>query len=75
MSGEPAITLDCFLKDGSRAKAELTHHTLPEAREVAKWVLQAGNGMYTEVKVCIEGVPTETIQNSELNSKADLPNS
>ena len=60
----PTITLHCVLKNGRRETTKLTHHTLPVAREVAKWVLQAGNGLYTEVDVCTEDGQTETIRST-----------
>ena len=64
MYNEPTITLHCRLKNGRRETAQLTHHTLPVAREVAKWVLQAGNGLYTEVDLCTEDGNSETIRST-----------
>jgi chemotaxis family two-component system response regulator Rcp1 len=64
MTNEPVITLHCILQNGRRETTELTHHTLPVAREVAKWVLQAGNGLYTEVNLCTEDGSSETIRST-----------
>jgi hypothetical protein len=36
---------------------------MAEAREAAKGVLHAGNGLYTEVQICAEDGTIETIQN------------
>jgi chemotaxis family two-component system response regulator Rcp1 len=64
MTNEPTITLHCISKNGRRDTTKLTHHTLPVAREVAKWVLQAGNGLYTEIDVCTEDGKSETIRST-----------
>lgn len=61
---EPTITLHYVQKDGRRERTKLTHHTIAEARKVAKAVLHAGNGLYTEVDICAEDGTVETIQNS-----------
>ena len=73
MDNKPTITLDCVLKNGRRETTKLTHHTLPVAREVAKWVLQAGNGLYTEVDVCTEDGRVETIQSTAPAPSAPAP--
>ena len=64
MNNEPTITLHCISKNGRRDTTKLTHHTLPVAREVAKWVLQAGNGRYSEIDVCTEDGKSETIRST-----------
>jgi hypothetical protein len=63
MGNEPIITLQCVRKSGRRERTRLPHHTLSEARELAKWVLHIGNDLYTEVDICIEDRTIETIQN------------
>jgi hypothetical protein len=63
MDAQPTITLHCIQKDGRRERTKLTHHTIDEARKVAKAMLHAGNGLYTEVDVCPEDGTVETIQN------------
>ncbi len=45
-------------------QAKLEHQTLADARELAIWVLQAGNGLYTEVDICSEDGTIETIPNA-----------
>jgi two-component system, chemotaxis family, response regulator Rcp1 len=64
MDNQPTITLHYVRKDGRRERTKLAHHTLSEAREVAKWVLHVGNGLYTEVDICPEDGHIETIQNA-----------
>ena len=63
MDNEPIMTLQCVTKDGEREPAKLAHQTLAEARDLAQWVLHAGNGLYTEVEICDEAGIIETIQN------------
>jgi hypothetical protein len=63
MDNEPTITLHYVQKDGRRERTKLTHHTMAEARQVAKAVLHVGNGVYTEVDICSEDGTIETIQN------------
>jgi hypothetical protein len=54
MDNRPTIiTLHYVQKDGRRA------------RKVAKAMLHVGNGLYTEVHICIEDGTIETIQNIE----------
>ena len=62
MDAEPTITLHYVQKDGRRERTKLTHHTMAEAREVAKAMLHVGNGLYTEVRICTEDGTIETIQ-------------
>jgi hypothetical protein len=38
-------------------------HPLSDARELAKWVLHIGNGLYTEIDICTEDGYVEQIQN------------
>jgi CheY-like chemotaxis protein len=64
MDHQPAITLHYVRKDGRRERTKLAQHTLSEAREVAKWVLHVGNGLYTEVDICPEDGRIERIQNT-----------
>jgi len=52
MDTEPTITLHYVRKDGKRERTKFAHHTLSEARELAQWVLNVGNGFYTEVDIC-----------------------
>ena len=69
MDTEPTITLQYVRKDGRRERTKLDHHTISDAREVAKWVLHVGNGFYTEVEICTEDGPIETIQNPAVPSE------
>ena len=69
MDNQPAITLHCVRKDGRRESTRLAHHTLADARELAKWVLHVGNGLYTEVDICTETGTIETIQNPAVPSE------
>lgn len=73
MDNPVAITLDCVRKNGRRESTHLTHLTLPVAREAAKWILQAGNGLYTEVDICTEDGPIETIYNTVVPAPAGTP--
>ena len=68
MDNQPTITLHYIQKDGKRERTTLTHHTTFEAREIAKWVLHVGNGLYTEVDICTEDGTIETIQNPAVAS-------
>ena len=52
MDTEPTITLHYVQKDGRRERTKLTHHSMAEARKVAKAVLHAAHGFYTEVDIC-----------------------
>jgi hypothetical protein len=63
MDHRPTITLQYVQKDGKRERTKLTHHTLAEARQVAKAVLHVGNGLYTEVDICAEDGTIERIEN------------
>ena len=63
MDNEPTLTLHCVRKNGRRESTQLTHHTLPEARELANWLLHAWNGPYTKVDICTADGTIETIQN------------
>lgn len=60
---EPVITLLCIRKSGRRERTKLPHYTLSEARELAKWVLNAGADVYVAVAICTEEGTIETIQN------------
>jgi hypothetical protein len=63
MDTEPTITLHYVQKDGRRERTKLTHHTMDEARKVAKAVLHIGKGLYTEVDICHDDGSIERIQN------------
>jgi two-component system, chemotaxis family, response regulator Rcp1 len=73
MHNVPGITLACLQKTGQRDTTTLTHHTLPRAREVAKWVLQAGNGRYTEIDILTENGHVETLHDTVLPAPGDTP--
>jgi hypothetical protein len=64
MENQSAITLHCITKDGKRERTKLAQKSLADARDLAQWVLHAGNGFYTEVTICTEEGIIETIQNS-----------
>jgi hypothetical protein len=66
MHNEPTITLHYVRKNGRRERTKLTHHTMAEARKVAKAMLHAGNDLCTEVDICSEDGAIETIQNPAL---------
>ena len=61
MDNGPAITLHCVRKNGRPEITELTHHTVAEARDLAKWLLKAGQGLYTEIDICTEDGQIERI--------------
>jgi hypothetical protein len=63
MDDRPTITLHYVQENGRRERTRLTHHNMAEARKVAKAVLHAGNGLYSEVDICSEDGTIETIQN------------
>ena len=69
MDNRPTITLHYVQKDGRRERTRLTHHTMAEARQVAKAVLHIGHGLYTEVDICPEDGTVETIQNPTIASE------
>lgn len=62
MDNEPTITLHYLQKDGRRERTNLYNHTLDEARKVAKAMLHAGNGRYTEVDICADDGTIERVQ-------------
>jgi hypothetical protein len=68
MDAEQTITLHYIRKDGRRERTELSHHTMDEARKVAKAVLHVANALYTEVDLCSEDGPIETIQNPAMSN-------
>jgi hypothetical protein len=68
MDTEPTITLHYVQKDGRRERTKLTHHSMDEARKVAKAMLHLGNGLYTAVDICAEDGTIETIQNPKVLS-------
>jgi hypothetical protein len=63
MDDRPTITLHYVQKNGRRERTRLTHHNMAKARKVAKAVLHAGNGLYSEVDICSGDGTIETIQN------------
>jgi hypothetical protein len=63
LGNQPTITLHYVRKDGERERTELDHHTISQARELAKWVLHVENGFYTEVDICNADGTIERIQN------------
>jgi hypothetical protein len=63
MDDQPTMTLHYVQKDGRRERTKLTNHTMAEARKVAKAMLHAGHGLYTEVNISSEDGTIETIQN------------
>ena len=69
---EPTITLQYVRKDGRRERTELTPHTMPEARKVAKAVLHVAHGRYTEMDICTENGTVERIQNPAVHG-AEVP--
>jgi hypothetical protein len=62
MDQEPTVTLHYVQKDGRCERTKLTHHSMDEARKVAKAVLHAAHGLYTEVDICNEDGMVETIR-------------
>jgi two-component system, chemotaxis family, response regulator Rcp1 len=73
MDNASAITLTCVQKTGQRDTTTLTHHTLPVAREVAKWVLQAAKGRYTEIDIVTESGHVETLHDTVVPAPGDTP--
>ena len=69
MDDRPTITLHYVQKDGRRERTKLNHHTLAEARQIAKAMLHVGNGLYTEVDICSEDGTIETIQHPAVPSE------
>ncbi len=64
MDRGPTITLHCVRKNGRPEITELTHQTLGEARELARKVLKASKGLYTEIDICTESGPIEKIRDT-----------
>jgi len=64
IDNQPSLALHCVRKDGRREITKLSHHTLSEARDLAKWVLNVGNGHYREVDISTEDGIVEMIQNA-----------
>ena len=58
-----SIILHCVRKDGRRETTELSGHTMTDARELAKWVLNHWNGVYAEVDICADDGTVETVRN------------
>lgn len=55
MNEGPTITLHYLQRDGRRERTNLYNHTLDEARKVAKAMLHAAHGLYTEVDLVHDG--------------------
>ena len=66
MDREPIITLHCIRKDGRRETTNLREHPISDARELAHWVLHMGNGLYTEVEICIGDRIVEKVQSASM---------
>jgi hypothetical protein len=62
MDNQPTINLQYVQKDGRRERTKLTHHTMAEARKLAKAMLHAAHGLYTEVDIYTENGTIERIQ-------------
>ncbi len=63
MEKEPSITLQYVQQDGRRERTKLAHGSMDEARKVAKAVLHAANGLYTEADLCQDDETVDRIQN------------
>lgn len=63
-----SITLHCVRKDGRRETTELSGHTMTDARELAKWVLNHWNGVYAEVDICVDDRTVERVRNPAVPS-------
>jgi hypothetical protein len=63
MPVESIITLRCVRRDGMRESTELSGHTMSDARELAKWVLNHWNGVYAEIDICADDKTVETVRN------------
>jgi hypothetical protein len=68
MNTETTITLHCVRKDGRRERTKISDHTMADARELAEWLLYAGNGLYTQVDICTEDGTVETVRNPAVPS-------
>jgi hypothetical protein len=55
------ITLSFHRKGGRLEEAKLKDYSLVEAHEAAERVLDAANGIYTEVDICTEDGCVETL--------------
>ena len=62
MDNRSTIILHYVQKDGRRERTKLTHQTMDEARKVAKAVLHAAHGLYTEVDISKDDGTIERIQ-------------
>ena len=65
---ESSITLLCIRKDGRRERTELSGHRMSDARELAKWVLNHWNSVYTEIDICTDDGTVETVRNPNVAS-------
>jgi CheY-like chemotaxis protein len=63
---KPTITLNCVRKNGTHEQTKLSLHSIAEAREVAKRILRLGKGIYSDVEICNETGPVETIGHAEV---------
>ena len=63
-----SITLHCVRKDGTRETTVLSGHTMSDARELANWVLNHWNGVYTEIDICADDGTVETVRSPKVPS-------
>lgn len=68
MKHEPIFTLHCIRQDGRRETTNLRDHPISDARELARWVLHIGDGLYIEVEICIGDRMVEKVQSASAAS-------
>jgi hypothetical protein len=67
MDLEPRFSLNCFRADGQCETINLPDHPVSDARELARSVLQMGNGLlYTHVDIYADNGLIETVDPSAL---------
>jgi hypothetical protein len=67
MDPEPRFSLNCFRADGQCETINLWDHPMSDARELARSVLQMGNGLlYTRVDIYADNGLIETVHPSAL---------
>jgi hypothetical protein len=64
---ESTITLHCVRKMEG-AKPPSFPATMSDARELAKWILNHWNGVYTEIDICADDRTVETVRNPTVPS-------
>lgn len=62
---DPIILLHCIREDGQRETTKLTHQSLSDAHDLAKWVLHGGNGLYREVQISSGDRIVEIVHDAE----------